>query len=179
MSAESMQPGTMYDIDLVLRVAPDLTKDGFDSYYQAEYKRKNLSRFLRGLPSVERPPSIPITDPYVQKGIGIARLFLREKTCPSIFINRALSSLVLSHDATHWFGTQREHHDPLVPIPFVSNGAFIAGAILEGYTLDIDGPSAYLPLTLTPWFQRLRQLKADIETMADDAIARKKIMLSS
>lgn len=175
MSIDTLQPATDNELELVLRVAPDLIDAGFGSYYRQE----EWNRSRRGLPLVERSPSIPITDPRERKGIAVTRLFLRKNVYKTPVINRALSSLILSHEATHWFDMQHQHQYPLESFRSVSNGAFIAGAILEGYTIDIDGPSAYFPLSLSPRYEQLRQLKADMEAIAGDRLAWKAVAVSS
>jgi hypothetical protein len=64
--------------------------------------------------------------------------------CRSKAINRKNGSYGLKHEAERYMGA------------YISNGAFIAAAYLEGYAIERDGPNACFSLSFTPEYRRLR-----------------------
>jgi hypothetical protein len=83
-----------------------------------------------------------------------ARLFIRENCRRTKTIRRAHHSYGLKHEAERWIGTKYPRN---VEIPYISNGAFIAAACLEGYAIETEGPNACFSLSFTPEYRRLRR----------------------
>jgi len=134
----SLQSATLEDCNLVLAHFSDLTAPGFDSYYEAQHKRKNARRAREALPLEEYLPPTPITDPDIRNEISSARQFIRKVGRRRKTINRKLgTSYGLKHQAGRYMGV------------YISNGAFIAAACLEGYAILRDGPNAFFALSLT------------------------------
>jgi hypothetical protein len=138
-----LEPATLAECERVLAQLPDLTAPGFDSHYAARHERKNARRTHEGLPPEVRRPPTPITDPDVRWEISIARLFIREMGCPRKTINRKRSSCGLKHEAERYMGA------------YISNGAFIAAAYLEGYAIEREGPNTCLSLNFTSEYWRV------------------------
>jgi hypothetical protein len=145
MRAENLQPATLEECESVLTELPDLTAPGFDSYYAASHERENASRARQGLPPEMRRPPTQIIDPNVRWEISTARQFIREIGRRRKTTNRRLgTSYGLKHEAERYMGA------------YISNGAFIAAAYLEGYTIERDGPNACFSLSFTTEYRRGR-----------------------
>jgi hypothetical protein len=139
----TLQPATLEDCNLVLAQFQDLTAAGFDRYYKAQHERKNARRAHEGLPPEVCHPT-PITDPGVRGEISSARQFIRKVGRRRKTINRKLgTSYGLKHEAERYMGV------------YISNGAFIAAAHLEGYAIKREGPNACVSLSFTPEYCRL------------------------
>ena len=141
-SANSLKPVTTAECNLVLARFPDLTAPGFDSYYSTQQERRNARRAWKGLPPETCRPSTPITDPGVRGQISIARQFIREVGNRRKTINRNHGSYGLKHEAEQYM------HE------YVSNGAFIAAAHLEGYSIERDGPNACFSMGFKTEYRR-------------------------
>ena len=135
MRTGSLLPATLDDCSLVLAQFPDLTAPGFDSYYAAQHVRKNARRAREGLPSEVRQPPTQITDSDVRWEISSARQFIREISRRRKTINRKHGSYGLKHEAERYLDA------------YISNGAFIAAACLEGYAIEREGPNACFSFT--------------------------------
>jgi hypothetical protein len=135
MKAESVRPATIQTCNGVLAALADLTASGFDTYYATRHQQRNARRVHHGLPPEVRGEPTPITEPDVRKQISSARLFLRENCRHTKAIHRTIGSYGLKHRAERWAGA------------YISNGAFIAAAHIEGYRIERDGPNAYFSLT--------------------------------
>jgi hypothetical protein len=140
----NLQPATLDDCNLVLAQYPDLTAAGFDSYFSAQHERTNARRAREGLPPEVCYPPIPITDPDVRGEISTARQFIRKVGRRRKTINRKLgTSYGLKHQAERHMGV------------YISNGAFIAAAYLEGYAMKREGPNACVSLRFTPEYRQI------------------------
>jgi hypothetical protein len=143
VKAENLQPATLEEVNRVLAALPDLTAPGFDSYYAARHERKNARRKLEALPAEGRSPPASITDLEVRKQIPGAGLFLRQHYQQTKTMRRTVgTSYGLKHEAERWLGR------------YISNGALIAAAYLEGCLIERDGPNAYLSLSPTREYRR-------------------------
>lgn len=144
---DSLQLATLDECEFVLTQLPDLTAPGFDNYYADRHERKTARRAREGLlPQVRRSPT-PITDPEVRWEISIARQFIRYFGRPRKTIYRKRGSYGLKHEAEQYMGA------------YISNGAFIAAACLEGYAIERGGPNACFSLSLAPEYWRLRSAR--------------------
>jgi len=155
---DSLQPAMLDECERVLTEFPDLTAPGFDSYYAACHERKNASRAREGLPMEVRHPTTPITDSDVRKQISRARDFLRENCCRTKTIRRIQGSYGLKHEAERCMGA------------YISNGAFIAAACLEGYAIDREGPNACFSLSFTTEYRRLSRQRSNVEGAISKAL---------
>jgi len=127
----NLQPATLDDCNLVLAQYPDLTA-------------ANARRAREGLPPEVCYPPIPITDPDVRGEISTARQFIRKVGRRRKTINRKLgTSYGLKHQAERHMGV------------YISNGAFIAAAYLEGYAMKREGPNACVSLRFTPEYRQI------------------------
>lgn len=160
MIVEIHKPVTDAELAYVKHVAPDI----FDA---------GLLLCLPGDP-YDGPALYPITDSLVRRGISPARWFIRATWDRTRTINYTLPSHVLREDATHWLSTRKFPYAGV--IPEILHGALIAGAILEGYPIEISGPNVYFPLVFTPEYERLRQLRLSMEAKARDTLAWKKAL---
>jgi hypothetical protein len=152
MKIESSVPATPDEVARVLAQLPDLTASGFDSYYAARHERKNARRVRDGLEPEVWNQSTSLTDPEVRRQIASARIFLRKTCCRTRTIRRIDSSYGLKHVAERWSGT------------YISNGAFIAAAYLEGYAIEREGPNALFSLSFTREYRRVRRQRLTGET---------------
>jgi hypothetical protein len=144
MTTENLVPATLEDVGHVLAHLPDLTASGFDNYYAAYHERKNAQRVRDGLePGVRNQPT-PITDLGVRREIARGRRFLKENCRRTKTIRRRIGSYGLKHEAERLAGG------------YISNGALIAAACLEGYAVEREGPNARFSLSFTGEYRRLR-----------------------
>jgi hypothetical protein len=152
MKTESLQPATPAECKQVLTEYPDLTASGFDTHYRDLHNLKNARLSQEGRPPEQRTP---ISEGDVRKQIARARAFLRENCYLTKTIrSKHGTSYGLKHEAERWIGKTYSRD---AEIPYVSNGAFIAAAYLEGYTIEREGPNALLSLGFTPEYRRLRK----------------------
>jgi len=157
MISEMPKPVTDEELTYIKHVAPDIVDAG-------------LLRLL--LDPLDGPAMYPLTDLHVRRGVSPARWFIRRVCNRTRSINYTLPSQVLCEDATHWLTTKKFPYGGVVPD--ILHGAFIAGAILEGYPIEVSGTNVYFPLVFTPEYERLRQLRLSVEVKARDALAWKK-----
>jgi hypothetical protein len=152
MKIEILVPATLDDVAHVLAQFPDLTAPGFDSYYAARHEHKNAQRVRDGLEPEVRSQPTALTDPEVRRQIARARSFLRKTCCRTKTMRRKHSSYGLKHEAERWSGA------------YISNGAFIAAASLEGYTIERERPNACFSLSFTPEYRRVLRRELTGET---------------
>lgn len=152
MRTQSLRPATVEECNRVLAGLRDLTAAGFNDYYAERHERENKRRAREGLPQeVDRPPT-PITDSRTCKEIARARVFLREN-CRKTKTGK-VGSYGLKHVAERWVGETYSRH---AEAAYISNGAFIAAAYLEGYTIKREGPNALFSLGFTPEYRRMQK----------------------
>jgi hypothetical protein len=159
MSTHMLKPVTNEELAYVRHVAPDLMEVGLLRCYWLPDDPNSF------------PATYPISDPHLRGQVMPARRMIRAACDRTRSINYTLPCHELCKDATHWLSTQ-----PYVGSPIVSNGAFIAGAILEGYPIEVSGSGVYFPLLFTPEYERLRRLRLSMEAKAADRIARRKLL---
>lgn len=130
---------------------PSLTDSGFYPY--EKYQRENDRRAEEGLPPKARRPPVPITDSTVRKQIAHVRRYLRaiQTNVGAPFSRRLCLSLDLKHAVERWSGE------------YISNGAAIAGAALEGCSPDrnMATASAFMWLSITP--EQHAKLRMDMD----------------
>jgi len=82
-------------------------------------------------------------EPFDKAEIATARAWIRKFVVPTKTIRRKYSSYILKHVAEHWGGTVRRES-------YITNGAFIEAARLEGYKIAPIGmsPNAYFNMHL-------------------------------
>jgi hypothetical protein len=139
MSTESLEP-TDLECSSVLERFPNLTASGFYPY--EAYQRENDRCAREGIPlGVHRPPVL-ITRPDVRAQIALVRLYLREHqtNIGAPFSRRLCLSFELKYAVERWTGER------------ISNGAAIAGALLEGCPIgrNMTTASAFIWLSATP-----------------------------
>jgi hypothetical protein len=153
-NTENLEP-TVAECRALLERHPCLTESGFYPY--EKYQRKNDRRAGEGLPPKAHRPPVPITDRAVRKQIAQVRRYLRaiQTNVGAHFSRRLCLSLDLKHAVERWSGE------------YISNGAAIAGAALEGCSPDrnMATASAFMWLSITP------EQHAQLRTHMDMAIA--------
>lgn len=153
-NTEILEP-TDAEFRSVLERHPSLTESGFYPY--EKYQRENDRRAAERLPTKAHRPPVPITDRAVRKQIALVRRYLRaiQTNVGAPFSRRLCLSLDLKHAVERWSGE------------YISNGAAIAGAALEGCSLDrnMATASAFIWLSVTP------EQHAQLRTHMDTAIA--------
>jgi len=159
MRTESAPPVSLVECSDVLTKLPDLTAARFDNYYAEQHERRNTRNARNSRPPEARRPPTPITDPDLRRQIARARVFLRENSWPTKTVNRTRSSYDLKHEAERWIGRIYPRE---VEIPYISNGAFITAARLEGYTIKREGPNALFALRFMPEYRRLRKQRSNV-----------------
>lgn len=148
MKTETLLPATVAECERVLERFPDLSASGFDSYFVAADARENARRARDGLPPRIREPTKSLIDGDARQWIARARAFLQANCWQTKTIRRKSTyySYTLKHCAERWV---RETFARSAEVPYVSNGALIAAAHLEGYTIEPCDHCAFFNLSFT------------------------------
>jgi hypothetical protein len=86
-------------------------------------------------------PTPGALEPFVEREIEDCRAWLKAHASKRVTFNRSHGSYGLKHEVERWL---RTHVRTSGPDCYISNGAFIAAAVLEGYKFRLrrGGPNA-------------------------------------